>query len=75
MQKNLQEKLEEKIKNKEPLKLDLLNGVILDLTYDEKIKDYRGYWKEEKMGVSIWKIETLYKIATKEIDNVKLIEN
>lgn len=73
MQKNLQEKLEEKIKNKENLKVDLLNGVVLDLYYDEKIKDYRGYWKEENMNVGIWKIETLYKIATHEIDNVELL--
>jgi hypothetical protein len=75
MQKNLQKELEEKIKNKQPLKIDLLNGVILDLNYDEKIKDYRGYWKEEDIGVGIWKIETLYKIATGEINNVQLIEN
>ena len=64
-----------KIKNKEPLKLDLLNEVILDLTFDNKIDAYRGYWKEEEMGVGIWKIETLLKIATQEINNVKLVEN
>ena len=75
MQKNLQKEFLTKIENKEPLKIDLENGVILDLTFDDKVDAYRGYWKEENMGVGIWKIETLYKIATGEIDNVHLVEN
>ena len=72
--KNYLNMLMEKIKNKNQLKIDLLNGVILDLYYDEKINAYRGYWKEENMNVGIWKIETLIKIATKEINNVELYE-
>jgi hypothetical protein len=64
-----------KIKQQDPLKFDLKNGVILDLTFDNKIDAYRGYWKEEDMGVGIWKKETLIEIATGRIDNVKLIEN
>ena len=63
--------LMEKIKNKDSLKVDLLNGVILELNYDSDLKAYRGYWKKVKIG--IWKIETLIKIATKEINNVELI--
>ena len=38
----------EKIKNKEQLQLDLQNGVILDLIYDNEIKAYRGYWEYGK---------------------------
>ena len=67
--------LMEKIKNNEPLKIDLLNGVILDLTFDDKVDAYRGYWKEEDMGVGIWKKETLIEIATGKINNVLLVEN
>ena len=38
--------LQEVINNKQPLKIDLENGVILDLIYDNEIEAYRGYWKE-----------------------------
>lgn len=69
----------EKIKNNEPLKIDLKNGVILDLEFDNKIDAYRGYWKEEDMGVGIWTKKTLTEIATGiatgKIDSVALIEN
>jgi hypothetical protein len=64
----------EKIKNKNQLKIDLLNGIVLELNYDNEINAYRGYWKEENLNVGIWKIETLIKIATKEIDNVEFYE-
>ena len=67
--------LMEKIKNNYPLKIDLKNGVIIELTYDNKLNFYRGYWKEENIGVGIWKKETLIQIATGQIDNIKLIEN
>lgn len=65
--------LMEKIKNKELLKLDLLNEVILELTYDADIKAYRGYWREEDIKIGIFEKETLIKIATNEYDNVKII--
>ena len=70
--KNYLNMLMEKIKNKENLKLDLLNETIFELNYDNEINAYRGYWKEEDIRVGIWKIETLIKIATHEIDNVEL---
>jgi hypothetical protein len=63
----------EKIKNKEPLKLDLLNEVVLELTYDADINAYRGYWREEDIKIGIFEKETLIKIATNEYDNVKII--
>lgn len=65
--------LMEKIKNKEPLKLDLLNKVVLELTYDADINAYRGYWREEDIKIGIFEKETLIKIATNEYDNVKII--
>jgi hypothetical protein len=64
--------LMEKIKNKDSLKIDLLNGIELELNYDNKINAYRGYWKKEDIRVGIWEIDTLIKIATHEIDNVEL---
>lgn len=70
--KNYLNMLMEKIKNKNLLKIDLLNGIVLELNYDNEINAYRGYWKEEDIRVGIWKIETLIKIATHEIDNVEL---
>lgn len=47
----------ETTKNKQPFKLDLKNGVILDMVYDEEIKNYRGYWKEEDMYIGVWDIK------------------
>lgn len=70
--KNYLNMLMEKIKNKDSLKIDLLNGIILELNYDNEINAYRGYWKEEDIRVGIWEIDTLIKIATHEIDNVEL---
>lgn len=64
--------LMEKIKNNLPLLLDLKNGILLDLIYNEDIKAYKGNWKEEDMYVGIWEKETLIKIISKEYDNVKI---
>lgn len=65
--------LMDKIKNNQPLVLDLKNGVILNLNYDIKIKSYRGLWKEYDMLVGIWEKETLLKILSGEINNVELV--
>ena len=56
--------LEKLIENKKPMKIDLENGIILDLNWDKEIKAYRGYSKEIDMKVGIWLPETLIKIAT-----------
>lgn len=64
--------LMEKIKNNEPLKLDLKNGVILDLQFDDEIKEYRGYWKEENIWIGIWTKKTLIEILNKEIDDIEI---
>lgn len=72
-QEKFMKDLEDKIKNKKPFKIDLKNGVILDLKYDNSINAYRGYWKEYNMLVGIWDKETFSKILSGEIDNVELI--
>lgn len=64
--------LMEKIKNNLPLLLDLKNGILLDLIYNDDIKAYKGYWKEENIYIGIWEKETLIKILTGEYDNVKI---
>ena len=69
----MKEKLENIINNKKNLKLDLENGVILDLTYDNEIDAYRGYLKELNLEIGIWKIKTLYQITTEKDWCCKLI--
>ena len=56
--------LMEKIKNKEPLKLDLENGIVLDLNWKEDKKAYQGYSKDMDMEVGLWLQKTLIQIAT-----------
>ena len=65
--------LMEKIKNKQKLKLDLENGIILDLIWKEDIKAYQGYSSEIEMEVGLWLPETLIKIATEKNWGCKLI--
>lgn len=72
-QKELLSIFAEKAKNKDPLKLDLKNGVILDLVYDEEIKNYRGYWKEEDMYIGIWDIEFLTNCILENYDEIQII--
>lgn len=73
MQKNSLEKLENIIKNKKSLKLDLQNGIILNLTYDNSIEAYRGYAPDIDLAIGIWQIETLYAIETEKDWGCKLI--
>lgn len=65
--------LMEKIKNKQKLKLDLENGIILDLIWKEDIKAYQSYSSEIEMEVGLWLPETLIKIATEKDWGCKLI--
>lgn len=60
-------------KNKQPFKIDLKNGTILDLYYDEEIKNYRGFWKEENLWLGIWDIEFLYKCLLEDYDEFDII--
>lgn len=72
-QKELLNLFVEKTRNKQPLKLDLKNGVILDLIYDEEIKNYRGYWKEENMWLGIWDIEFLTNCILEDYKEIEII--
>lgn len=65
--------LMDRIKNNDELKVDLENGVILELSYDEEIKAYRGYWKEENIYIGIWTKKTLVEIINGEMSNIKLL--
>lgn len=65
--------LMEKIKNKQKLKLDLENGIILDLNFDKDKQAYIGYSPEIEMEVGLWLPETLIKIATEKNWGCKLI--
>lgn len=63
----------EKTKNKEPIKIDLKNGVILDLIYDEEIKNYRGYWKEENIWLGIWDVKFMLNCLLEGYDEFEII--
>lgn len=65
--------LEKLIENKKPVKIDLENGIILNLKWKEDIKAYQGYSKEIDMEVGLWLPETLIKIATEPGWGCKLI--
>ena len=65
--------LQEIVKNKQPFKIDLENGVILDLIFDNEIQEYRGYWKEEDIYIGIWTMKTFSMILSGEIAGVKIL--
>ena len=69
----MKDKYLEKLKNKEKLNLDLLNGIFLELTFDNEIDAYRGYSKELNSKIGIWTIKTLYRIINNELKGVKII--
>lgn len=62
-----------KVLKTKKMKVDLLNGVILELNYDKELKAFRGYWKEENINVGIWKLQTLFDIYTKKINTMELV--
>lgn len=63
----------EKIKNKENLKIDLKNGITIELTFDEKLEAYRGYSKELDTKIGIWTIKTIYQIINNDFKGVEII--
>lgn len=65
--------LMEKIKNKQKLKLDLGNGIILDLVWNKDKKAYIGYSPEIEMKIGLWLPETLIKISTEKNWSCKLL--
>lgn len=72
-QEEFMKNLWKKINNKEPFRIDLKNGVILNLNYDSKIDAYRGHWVEENMEVGIWTKKTFSMILSGEIKNVEIL--
>ena len=62
-----------KVLKTKKMKVDLLNGVVLELNYDKELKAFRGYWKEENINVGIWQLQTLFDIYTKKMNSVELI--
>lgn len=65
--------LMEKIKNNENVRVDLKNGVILELQHDKEIGKYRGYWKEENMYIGIWEKKPLVQALNGETDEYEVI--
>lgn len=61
------------LKKAKKIKIDLENGIILDLKWNEEKKAYQGYSSEIDMEVGLWKIQTLYQIATEKGWGCKLI--
>lgn len=60
--------------NKEPFKIDLKNGVILDMIYDEEVENYRAYMKEENVCVGIWDIKFILEcLADENYDEFEII--
>lgn len=62
-----------KVLKTKKMKVDLLNGVVLELNYDKELKAFRGYWKEENINVGIWQLQTLFDIYTKKINTMELV--
>lgn len=63
----------ERTKNKQSFKIDLKNGVILDLIYDEEIKNYRGWMTEENICIGIWDIEFLTNCILEDYKDFEII--
>ena len=61
------------LKTAKKIKIDLENGIILDLKWRDDIKAYQGYSPEIDVEVGIWKPKTLYQIATEPGWGCKLI--
>ena len=72
-QEEYYKKLKNMILNNKDIKLDLKNGVILDLVYEEDFKSYRAFWKEENKEVGISSKKVIVQIFNGEVPNVELI--
>ena len=72
-QEEYYKKLKNMIINNEPMKVDLKNGVILDLTYEVESGLYRAYWKEENLDMGTWNKKVLVQILNGEVPDVEII--
>lgn len=60
------------LKKANKIKIDLLNGIVIDLKFDKELKMFRGYSEALKCEIGNWSAKTLYEIAN-ENWNYKLI--
>lgn len=65
--------LMDRIKNNEPIKVDLKNGVILDLTFEYASGLYRAYWKEMNLDMGTWNKKVLMQILNGEVPDVEIL--
>ena len=72
-QEEYYKKLKNMIINNEDIKVDLKNGVVLDLTYEEETGLYRAYWKEENINMGTWEKKVLVQILNGEVPDVELL--
>ena len=72
-QEEYYKKLKNMIINNEDIKVDLKNGVILDLTYEEETGLYRAYWKEENINMGTWNKKVLVQILNGEVPDVEIL--
>ena len=72
-QKEYYEKLKNMIINNMPIKVDLHNGVILDLTFEYSTGLYRAYWKEENLDMGTWNKKVLIQILNGEVPDTEIL--
>lgn len=72
-QEEYYKKLKNTIINNEDIKVDLKNGVILDLTYEKETGLYRAYWKEMNLDMGTWTKKVLVQILNGEVPDVELL--
>ena len=63
---NLLKDLEEAITKRKELIVDLGDNIKINLKWDNKISNYRGYEPELDMEFGIWTIEGLVKMLTED---------
>lgn len=72
-QEEYYKKLKNMIINNESMRVDLKNGVILDLTYEEESGLYRAYWKEMNLDMGTWNKKVLVQILNGEVPDVEIL--
>lgn len=63
---NLLKKFEEALTKRKELIVDLGDNIKINLKWDNKISNYRGYEPELDMEIGIWTIEGLVKMLTED---------
>lgn len=63
---NLLKEFEEALTKRKELIVDLGDNIKINLKWDNKISNYRGYEPELDMEIGIWTIEGLVKMLTED---------